>query len=321
MTGKARVPLLLSLVPLIAGIGLYFWLWNGWAADFVSVLRPWLPGSSYSITGFPYRMEANVAAPRWRGGDAVALTASADSARINRGPWQPDLTVIASQSPRFAARVGPALSLTITGGSAASSVHSTGGRLVRLSNVVAQAKVKLGFLPAAMTADTLELHLRERLGAVVPGSPTGPTRGQLVLAATNLRIGGGGALALAADFAVTGPARLTAYDAWAGSGSLEIASLSLTDATGEVARAKATLVPTGRTGFRIAGTLATVCPASVAAALTGRPPVSERRLRAPIPLAFEGSNAGMSVTGVPADLAMRATRGQLPPCPVLRGNG
>ncbi|OYU14429.1 MAG: hypothetical protein CFE37_11110 [Alphaproteobacteria bacterium PA4] len=321
MTGKTRTPLLLSLVPLIAGIGLYFWLWNGWAADFAATLRPWLPGSSFSVTGFPYRMEANVTAPRWQGGDAVALTASADSARINRGPWQPDLTVIASEGPRFAARISPALRVSITGGSAASSVHSTGGRLVRLSNVIAQANVQLGFLPAALTADTLELHLRERLGAAAPGSPTGPVRGQLVLAATHLRIGGGGPLALAADLAVTGPARLTAYDRWAASGTIEIASLTLSDATGEVASGKATLVPLGRTGFRLAGTVATVCPASVAAALTGRPPVSERRLRAPVSLAFEGSHAGLTVTGVPADLAMRATRGQLPPCPVLRGNG
>ncbi len=314
-----RLPLWLTLVPLLAGIGLYWWLWAGWARDFQAVLQGWLPGATVDITGFPYRMEANVERPRLAGGDAVKLAASADRARINRGPWQPELTVIGTDRPQFSATVSPAIAVSIAGKSAASSVKVVEGRLVRLSTVIEAATARLGFTPLAITADTLELHLRERRDAAgVPGSPVGAPRGQLVLAGQRLRLGGGDALTFNADMLVTGDARLTAYDAWARGGTVEVKRFTLADASGEVASVKATLVPQGRGGLRVAGTIDTICPASIAAALAAAPPVSEKRLRAPVRLRFEGVAGAVTLAGMPADLATRATRGQLPPCPVLR---
>jgi hypothetical protein len=85
-----------------------------------------------------------------------------------------------------------------------------------------------------------------------------------------------------------------------------------------VARVKATIVPIGRSGLRLAGTIETVCPASVAAAIAAAPPVSEQRLRAPVQLAFQGVPGAVTLAPLPADLARRAVRAQLPPCPVLR---
>ncbi|MFN7175250.1 MAG: hypothetical protein ACK4MT_11250, partial [Thermaurantiacus tibetensis] len=99
----------------------------------------------------------------------------------------------------------------------------------------------------------------------------------------------------------------------------EIRSLTLSDPTGEVARLSATLVPDGAGRLRVAGTIETVCPASVRAALEGAPPVSEQRSRRPETIAFEGL--------LPRDLRVAPrdpskppppVRAQEPECPRLR---
>ncbi len=318
MTSR-RIPLLVTLLPLLAGIALYWWLWSGWAAEFRGLLHAWLPDATLDIGGFPYRMEANVASPHLTGGDAVRLDASADLARINRGPWQPELTVIAADMPVFSAAVSPGLSVRFAGKTAVSSVHVMDGRLARLSTVIEAATARLGFTGLQIAADTLELHLRERRDAAAPAaSPTAPPRGQLVIAGTRLRMGSGDALTLAADLLVTGPGRLTGYDAWAKTGTIELTALSLADAHGAVAVVKATLVPVERSGLRVSGTVQTICPASVAAAFAGMPPPVEQRLRIPVRLAFEGMAGGLTLSELPADLATRPVRGQEPDCPVLR---
>lgn len=314
-----RIPLWMTLVPLVAGFGLYWYLWSGWANDFKTVLQGWLPASTIEITGFPYRMEANIASPRLSGGDAVKLGAHADRARINRGPWQPDLTVIGADGPRFTAMASPALRADIAGKTAASSIHVLAGRLVRLSTVIEAATVRLGFTPLPISADTLELHVRE-LGdtAASTAGPTGAQRGQLVIVGERLRLGGGDALTFNADLAITGDARLLAYDNWARSGTIEVKTLTIADASGQLASVSATLVPTGRTGLRFAGTIETICPQTIVAALIAAPPVNEKRLRTPIRLTFEGTTGAVTLAPMPSDLATRATRGQMPPCPVVR---
>lgn len=314
-----RIPLWMTLLPLVAGVGLYWYLWSGWADGFKAVLQGWLPGTTVEITGFPYRMEANIVSPRLAGGAAVKLTASADRARINRGPWQPELTVVGADAPRLAAVVSEVLRVDIAGKTAASSVHVIDGRLARLSTVIEAATARLGFTPLAIAADTLELHMRElRDAAAAAAGPAGAPRGQLVIVGQRLQLGGGDALTLNADLTVTGDARLTGYDAWAKSGTVEVKTLSLADASGEVASVRATLVPEGRTGLRIVGTIETICPQTIAAATSAAPPVSEKRLRAPLRLAFEATAGVMKLAALPTDLATRATRGQVPPCPVVR---
>jgi hypothetical protein len=46
-----RVPLWVTLLPLIAGIGLYWYLWSGWARGFEAAIRPWLPAVPIGATG------------------------------------------------------------------------------------------------------------------------------------------------------------------------------------------------------------------------------------------------------------------------------
>jgi hypothetical protein len=318
-----RVPLWVTLLPLIAGIGLYWFLWSGWARGFESALRPWLPGVPISATGFPYRLEAEVPGPRIAIGDTVKLAASADLARINRGPWRPELTIVSATNPQFSAAVSPLLSAALAGSAGQVSIKVENQRLTRLSAVITAATARLGFLPVAITADSLELHAREREpgGPTLSAAPTPPARGQLVISGERLRLAGGDALTLAADLTATGPARLTNYDNWANSGTLEVTSLTLSDAHGEIASASATLVPRGRLGLRFAGTVTTVCPMGVKAAFDGLPAPPEKRLRMPVRLAFSGVPGAMLLEGLPANLVTRPVKAQLPPCPVLRGKG
>ena len=314
-----RIPLWLTLVPLITAVGLYHQLWQGWARDFDAVVRGWLPATPFEVTGFPYRLEAVVSHPELRGGDVVRLFANAARARTNRGPWQEELTLVGADYPRFSAIVGPGLGASFSGKSALTSINVEGGRLVRLSSVIEAANARLGFSPVKIAADGLELHLRERQpDAKAPESATPPPRAQMVISGQRVRFDGGDALTLAADMTVTGPDRLIDYDRWVTTGTIELTRASLADAHGEIASITATIVPLGRRALRFAGTIDTTCPQAVSAAFDGRPAPAEKRLRAPLRLAFDGEPGAMRLASLPADLAQRPTRGQLPPCPRLR---
>ncbi len=315
---KRRIPLWLTLVPLFAAGGLYFLLWRGWADAFEAELAQWLPAETLVIGGFPYRLEASVANPAVQLGEVVALRAGAAAARINRGPWQRELTVVRLEAPRVSATVSPAIRASVEARSATASINWGEGRLRRQSTIFQAARVRLGGSPVPITADTLEMHLRERADPSAPASsPSFAPRGQLVLAGTRLRLAGSDALTMAAEVLATGAARLTGYDRWAQGGTLELTSLTLSDGHGEVVSASATLVPRERTGLQVAGTLTTVCPNAVAAAFAGTAPPREKRLRVPLRLAFSGPYEALSLAPLP-DLSRRPRRDQQPDCPRLR---
>lgn len=316
-----RSPLWLTLVPLVVGIAVYGWAWRGWAEDFAATVQGWFPDAAVSVTGFPYRMETELAAPRLVSDGPLRLRAGAAAVRINRGPWRPELTIFQSRQPRFEARLSDALGVVITAPGALTSLRLVDGRLERLSTEAKDARIRFGFTALPLSAASLETHVRERAGKAVAGSPTLPPRGQLMIAATGLRLGDGAPLTLDADMIATGAARLTGYDLWAGTGTVEVSRLTLADATGEIAAIKATLTPQGRNVMRFAGTIASVCPATLAALLQGQPAPSELRLRAPVRFAVEGAlgaGAFVRVGGLPADLASRPRRGQQAGCPRLR---
>lgn len=317
-----RLPLWTTLIPLVLAGGLYWFLWSGWAKDFGAAVEDVLPVADVSVTGFPYRLETEIVSPAWTFGSGVKIAASADRAFINRGPWAPELTVIRAEYPKFSAIVGPGFGASFTGKAALTSVKIVDGRLARLSSVIEAAKARLGFTPVAITADVLELHLRERIPeATLPESATLPPRGQLVVKGERLRFDGGDALTFAAEMTANGAARLTDFDRWAHDGTIEVTNLTLADAHGEVAKVAATVVPMGRSGLRFAGTIETVCPGNVLAAFDGAPAVKELRLRIPVRLAFDGPAGALRLTGVPDDLPLRARRGQDPACPIIRGRG
>ncbi len=314
---KRRWPLLLSLLPLALGLAVYGQLWRGWAGDYAATLMRWFPGTQPQVIGFPYRLEAEIADAALAHAGAVQMGLAVERLRLNRGPWRPELTVLQGQEIALNARLG-ALASAATAAAGTASLKLDQGQLARLSIILPDARGNFGLGPD-FTAATLELHAREAIGpaALQPG-PGLPVQGQLVLKAADLKLGQGAAIALSGDAQVRGPRRLDDYAAWAGSGSIDV-TLTGSDATGEIFRLEAAVVALG-SELRLAGTIMSVCPMSVQAALNGTAPPAELRLRAPVRLALEtalpaGGVAALS--GLPADLATRPRRGQLPACPRL----
>lgn len=313
-----RVPLWLTVVPLIVAVAGYWWFWSGYRDAFRVEISTVLPGAPVTIGGFPYRLEAEVGSPRLQSKGDVTATASAERAVMNRGPWQRDLTIIRSVAPRVTASI-PALAtsqLSITAPSAESSLHlDKDRRIARLSTVFDSPTVTLALLGVPVTAGKLEVHFREMPGRSAEAwSPSLPQRAQIVLAGEGVRTVGE-PLKLAADIRVTGPTRLIDYARWAGKGSVEIHALTLGDSSGEVLRMDATLVASGGVP-RLTGTIVTSCPESVRVALTGARRLHEQRLRLPVTLSLSGSPGAWQLGNLPE--AGRATRAQQPACPALR---
>lgn len=271
-----------------------------------------------TISGFPYRMEADVATPVITRTGPVKLGVRASHALVNRGPWQPDLTVARADRPsvdlHVPALAGAAAHLDAATGVA--SLHLTGTTIARLSNVFTAARLTTGLFAAPVSAATFEVHLREtRARSSEAWSPTPPQQGQAVIEGTGVRFGSGTPLIVNGDFAVTASARLRDFAAWADGGTVEVRALTLADASGEVARLVASAAPVAG-ALRLTGTITTACPASVAAAVNGTAPVSESRLRNPVRLTFGGTPGAFKLGAPPPD-APTAVRSQLPPCPRL----
>ncbi|WP_310474975.1 hypothetical protein [Sandarakinorhabdus sp.] len=329
---KRRWPLILALLPLLLGMAVYGQVWRGWAAAFETTLARWFPGSGAQVGGFPYRLETELAGVTLahRGSTQLALTVQ--QLRMNRGPWRPELTVLQGQGVALAAAAA-GLSAKVSAPSATASlklVTDASGleRLGRLSIMLpgARGTLELGN-GTAFQAETLELHVREIFGApslAEPASPRLPQRGQFVVGATGVAVGQGAPISLAADVTVRGSRRLDDYRRWAETGGSLDLVMTGSDATGEIFKLDGSVVPLG-TGTRLAGTIVTVCPLSVQAALNGSTPPAEQRLRAPIRLALEtalpaprATIGPVALSGLPADLATRPRRGQVPACPRLR---
>jgi hypothetical protein len=314
---------LLALLPLAAGLALYGQLWRGWAQGFESTLAVWFPGRSVAASGFPYRLEAELADVARQDDGVLALRGQAARLRLNRGPWRSELTVLQAHDVRLSARLGAMLP-AVAAATATASLKLDAGRIDRLSLVLPAASGQFGIGPP-FRARRLELHGREIAARSQPAAdPALSARGQLVLTGVGFAIGAGLPIDLDGTAALRAGARLGDYRRWAAAaGSIDL-QLAGRDATGEVFRLAATLVPQraadGSDSLRLAGTITTVCPAAVAAALTGTAPTSELRLRAPVRLAIETTlpaGGPVALSGMAADLASRARRGQLPACPRL----
>lgn len=324
MSALARWRPLLAVLPLAAGLGLYGQLWRGWAADFETRLAGWFPGRAIAASGFPYRLEAELADVSRNDNGVLALRGAAAGLRLNQGPWRPELTVLQAHHVQLAARLGTMLP-TVAAATAMASLKLDGNRIDRLSLVLPNASGQFGIGPP-FRASRLELHGRERAGVgALPGDPAGPVQAQLLLTGVGVVLGAGRPIDLDGTAALRAAARLGDYRRWASTGGSVDVVLAGRDATGELFRLTATLVPQrapdGRDTLRLAGTITTVCPATVAAALAGTAPPAELRLRAAVRLAIDSAlpaTGPVALAGVPADLGGRARRGQLPACPQLR---
>jgi len=320
-----RLPLWATLVPLAAGILVWFILWGGHRDRLVADMQQLLPaGTEIATSGFPYRLVANVK-PLDIGRDDVAVSSRLQAAEIsvNRQPWQPNRHVmnLSTSVAQLAIKPFPGARVRIAADKAQASLRLEDGRIARLSAVWEMPEITTGLLPVPITATSFEAHFRETPGNGGSGaSPRLPTQDQLVMAGTALRLGGGDPLKLSLDSEITARGPVRSFATWGDGGTVEIRSLTLADATGEVVRMQATVVPGGSGALRIAGTIETVCPANVRAAIAGLPPVSEKRARKAVLLPFEGSLPGnIAIPAADPDRPPPPVRGQEPACPRLRG--
>lgn len=317
----SRIPLWLTLVPLVLGVLIWGWLWNGYRQDFIAELKPWLPADAgIESGGFPYRLQATIAPLAVQhSGPALQASLNARQAVINQVPWQARHRLMVLENPQLRLDLSPLrdASVSVRAPAAQASLRTAEQRVERLSVVWKQPEITAGWLAAPVRAATLETHLRETPARGDGGtSPRLPTQDQLVIAATGLHFGQSDALALNADMEITAAGPVRSLAGWLAGGTLEIRSLVLTDAHGEVARFTGTLVPDGAGGLRIAGTVDTICPASLRAAAAGEPHPTEHRARRLIRIAFTGLLPG-GLELEPADPAKPAppVRAQEPVCP------
>ncbi len=327
-----RVPLWLTLVPLVLGGLVWFFVWGGYRDGFRAELQRALPGADIDVGGFPYRLQAKIAQPRL-GVDLPGLTAGgeAQAAVVNRVPWKADHLVINLEQPIARIRVNPLLAAqgAVRAAGAQVSLHRdrraerrVDGRasVARLSAVWSDATLTTALLPATLNAPVLETHFREIVGETAPASGATPARrAQIVVKSEAARLGAGAPLRIEAEATLNAPRQIANYAAWAQGGTAELRRLVLADASGEIARFAGTAVPDGRGGLNAAGTVETVCPAAVRALLSGGAATSEQRLRRPVRIAWRGQLSETPALSPPEAPEVRGPRrGQEPPCPVLR---
>jgi hypothetical protein len=317
-----RLPLWATLVPLIVGLAIYWWYWDRERAAFEDRLET-VFGEGVSVSGFPYRLEADIVKTRLRHDGQYALDVRADRAVINRQPWRHSLSSARLAEPRLQWRA-PALDMgfDVASRTAKVSLRLDGERIVRLSSVHDAAELRLPFVGAPATAKSFEWHFRETPTAPDPASraPTFPEQAQLVLAADAIRFGQGDPLKLAAQIGLTSAAPIWDLASWRRGGTVELRRVTLSDAAGDVA----TLIATGSASLtaplRIAGTIETVCPITVQAAFAGAAaPGREYRTRRPVKLSFGGTPDDLKLLLPASRSRPMPVRAQEAPCPGLVG--
>jgi hypothetical protein len=319
-----RFPLWTTLIPLVAGIAVWAFIWRGYAADFEADLQSVLPpDTAIEAGGFPYRLEARLGTMKLEQQDAaLELALAVEEASVNRVPWQRDRQVISLGASQARAALGPitGADFVIDAPAAQASLRLDGKRIARLSAVWQQPAIRTGLFEAPLKASQFEAHLRETpaTGAAADGRSPLPTQVQLVLSGTDLRIAEGAPLAFGLTGDLTAPGPITSLATWQQGGTGEIRSAVLSDATGEVARLSATVSADGAR-LRVAGTVETVCPASVRAAIAGAPAPAEQRSRKPERIAISGTLPG-GLEAAPRDPGKPPppVRAQEPPCPRMR---
>lgn len=167
-----RLPLWTTLLPLVAGMAIYWWYWDREHDAFRQALTS-LFGETVSVGGFPYRLEAEIAAPRLSHAGGYVFEARAERLRANRQPWRGNLTSVGLLKPSVLWRA-PGLdgaSFSVSSATAQTSLRLDRDRIVRLSTVHEDARVRLPLLPVAATASSFEWHFRGR--RLVPAMAAG----------------------------------------------------------------------------------------------------------------------------------------------------
>ncbi len=318
-----RIPLWITLIPLAIGLAVYWWYWDAERDAFEAALQPVFGEGRAPVNGFPYRLEAQIAHPRWRRDGQYVLDLRADGLVVNRQPWREGLTFARALAPSVSWEApGLGARFSVRSPTAQASLHVVDGRITRLSVVHPDAQLTLPIVPVPATAASFEWHFRETPASPDPASraPTFPEQAQVVLSGEGLRFRGGDPLTFEAQIGVTSAAAIWDLASWRRGGTAELRRLSLADGKGEVVTVVATASASLSDPLRILGTIETVCPESVQALFAGAPmPAREYRARRPVTFSFGGTADDLRLM-LPAGAApKRPVRAQEAPCPRLVG--
>ena len=320
-----RAGVWLALLPLIAGAFVWHIFWNRYRDRFEADLSRVLPGVEMHYGGFPYRLEARTKRLQLLHRDrALFAELEAGEMQIERSPWQPDRQVMGFLRPVLHVGIAPldGLMFDIASEGARSSLHLDGDRILRLSIVWPKPRFTFHLLPGPATADELQFHFRETPSSDEGSlsSPRHPTQAEIAAEAHGMRWKGGSPVDVDMNVQLTAAHAIRSYAIWAAGGTAEIDPLVISDAVGEVARVKATLVPDGEGRLRIAGTVETLCPATVRALAAGGSAPEEYRARRPVLIPFSGFlPGGLDLPPPEGGKPAPPVRAQIAPCPRLSG--
>lgn len=315
-----RVPLWMAALPLLFGVGGYWLYWKTEAESFGRDLVRFLPEHDVDLGGFPYRIEADVSAPRLaRGRGGVSVMVSASRATINRQPWRSGHVVIAAANISIQAVIpeiaGARFDITAPAGLA--SVRSAAGILERLSMQFPMASVSLPMVQGNFDASDFQLHVRETPATARAVGPTYLSQADIRMSGTLSRPGGT-VFGIEVPMRVTASAPLASVAGWRSGGTVEIEGARLLAPDGSpVAGINATLAVLPDGSITVSGTIETDCPATVRGLSEGRATGSEFRKRRAQQLAFNASGHGITL-GAADGPSGGPDRNQEPPCPVLR---
>lgn len=317
-----RWPLWTTLLPLVAGLAIYWVYWDRERDAFEATLAPVFGDGRATVGGFPYRLEAQVAGPRLAHDGQYRLDVRAESVVLNRQPWRETLTFARTLAPSLEWQaVGfDGATFTVRSATAEASLNLADGRIARLSTVHPDATVRLPFVPIPANAESFEWHFRETPAAPDPASraPTFPEQAQLVMRAEALRFGRGDPLTFEAQLGVTSAAPIWDLAGWRRGGTFELRRVTLADKAGVIVAITATGSAGPAESLRIAGVIETVCPLSLRAAFAGTTALArEYRTRRPVKLGFSGPATDLRLTLPPGGLPRRPVRAQEAPCPIL----
>ena len=306
---------LLALAPLLIGLGVYFLYWRGEAAAFADNIAH-VVGVRPQIGGFPYRLSAAMdELSVTRGGEAARVSLDVGHSEIASGPFRGDLFVATLGDVRIQTNAAgiPAAPVTIAAPRARASLR-TGRWLERLSLRLETATVALPLFDSPVGAEGLELHLRETPNDSISGGASGQAEARI--AGRFAFPTGTVAASLPVRLLAAGP--LTSLAAWRRGGGVVIDGATLMAAEdAPLAGFDAVLTPLADGSLALSGALATDCPRTVAALLTGVPPGEEFRTRRPTVFSLGGTLSEPRL--IPTDNASGGSvRSREPPCPDLR---
>lgn len=311
-------PLILVLLPLIVGLGLYYVYWRDGADQFAATVAE-VTGTRPALSGFPYSIRGDLPEVDLAFGEDARVDIDAGHSEVSRGPFRPELVIAAMRDFQAEAAAGPlaAARVAITAPFARASIRA-GDYVERISLVADVAELSGPLAPDGIDARNLQIHFRETPAEGAANQVTGPGQANLRISGL-FDLGGDRLLRAVIPATLTGDAPLRSLAGWRDGGTLEIdGGLLLGEDEAPLAGFDATLAALLGGEIALAGTVTTDCPLTIRWLIGGEArPAEEFRRRNPAQFALSGTLANVQLVEreTPSGGLVRSRE---PPCPDLR---